>query len=114
MTPAMASDVKTLDAALAERECALRILHQEAPRLRARGITRLSLFGSMARAEAGSKSDIDLLIEVDPESHFGLSDLLDLQEELGDLLGRRINFAFASEMRPWLRDWIEEDRIGIF
>jgi uncharacterized protein len=73
----------------------------------------LSLFGSMARGEAGPKSDIDLLIEVDPAAHFGLSDLLDLQEELADLLARRINFAFASEMRPWLREWIEEDRLEI-
>jgi uncharacterized protein with HEPN domain len=48
--------------------------------LRARGISRLGLFGSMARGEAGPKSDIDLLIEVDPEAGFGLSDLLDLQE----------------------------------
>ena len=54
----------------------------------------------MARGEAGPKSDIDLLIEVDPEAGFGLSDLLDLQEELGSLLDRPINFAFGSEMRP--------------
>jgi hypothetical protein len=110
----MASETTTLDAALAERERVLRILHEEAPRLRARGITRLSLFGSMARGEARPESDIDLLIEVDPAARFGLSDLLDLREELGDRLGRPINFAFASEMRPWLLEWIEDDRIGIF
>lgn len=112
--PAMASDVQTLDAALTERERVLRILREQAPQLRARGITRLSLFGSMARGEAGPESDIDLLIEVVPAARFGLSDLLDLREELGDLLGRPINFAFASEMRPWLLEWIEEDRIGIY
>jgi len=111
---AMAADTTTLDPGLAERERVLRVLHQQAPRLRARGITRLSLFGSMARGEAGPKSDVDLLIEVDPAARFGLSDLLDLQEELGGLLARPINFAFVSEMRPWLREWIEEDRIGIF
>jgi predicted nucleotidyltransferase len=66
------------------------------------------------RGEAGRESDVDLLIEVDPGAGFGLSDLLDLQEELGGLLDRRINFAFGSEMRPWLRAWIEDDRIGIF
>jgi uncharacterized protein len=114
MSAAMASDVRTLDAALAERERVLRILREQAPRLRARGITRLSLFGSMARCEAGPKSDIDLLIEIDPAARFGLSDLLDLQEELAGLLDRPINFAFASELRPWLLEWIEEDRIGIF
>ena len=114
MGDAMASDVRTLDAALAERERVLRILREQAPRLRARGITRLSLFGSMARGEAGPDSDIDLLIEVDPAARFGLSDLLDLREKLADRLGRPINFAFASEMRPWLLEWIEEDRIGVF
>jgi predicted nucleotidyltransferase len=110
----MAVESETLAPALAERERALRTLREAAPRLRARGITRLSLFGSMARGEARPESDIDLLIEVDSDAGFGLSDLLDLQEELGDLLGRPINFAFASEMRAWLRDWIEEDRIGVF
>jgi uncharacterized protein len=68
----------------------------------------------MARGVAGPGSDIDLLIEVDPEAGFSFSDLLDLQEQLGDRLGRPVEFAFGSEMRPWLRDWIEEDRIGIF
>jgi predicted nucleotidyltransferase len=92
----------------------LGVLRGQAPRPRARGITSLDLFGSMARGEAGRESDVDLLIEVDPGAGFGLSDLLDLQEELGGLLDRRINFAFGSEMRPWLRAWIEEDRIGIF
>jgi hypothetical protein len=110
----MAAESTTLDPALAERERVLQILHEQAPRLRSRGITRLSLFGSIARGEVGPESDIDLLIEVDPGSRFGLSDLLDLEEELGGLLARRINFAVASEMRPWLREWIEEDRIGIF
>ena len=51
---------------------------------------------------------------MDRAARFGLSDLLDLQAELGNRLGRPINFAFASEMRPWLLEWIEEDRIGIF
>jgi predicted nucleotidyltransferase len=110
----MAVGTKTLAPARALRERVLRILREAAPRLRARGITRLSLFGSMARGEAGPGSDIDLLIEIDPDAGFGLSDLLDLQEEFGDLLGRPINFAFASEMRPWLLEWIENDRIGVF
>jgi predicted nucleotidyltransferase len=114
MLPAMASETTTLDAALAERERVLRILQEAAPRLQARGITRLSLFGSIARGKARPASDVDLLIEVEPTGRFGLSDLLDLQEELSEQLGRTINFAFASEMRPWLREWIEDDRIGVF
>ncbi|HSA79891.1 MAG TPA: nucleotidyltransferase domain-containing protein [Geminicoccaceae bacterium] len=80
----------------------------------ARGIRRLSLFGSMARAAAGSTSDIDLLIEVDPASHFSLFDLVDLQDDLRVLLGRRAHFAFASKLRPWLRQEVLAEAIAIF
>ena len=83
MLIAMATEPRTLAAqALAERERVLRLLRGQTPRLRARGITSLDRFGSTARGEAGPKSDLDLLIEVDPDAGSGLSDLLDLQEEL--------------------------------
>ena len=115
MRPAMPVESETVvEHALAERERVLRVLDQQALLLRARGITALSLFGSLARGEAGPASDIDLLIETDPGARFGLSEMLDLQEQLEGLLGRPINFAFRSAMRPWLREWIEEDRIEIF
>ena len=99
---------------VAERELAIAALRQSAPKLRALGIARLSLFGSMARGEVGSKSDIDLLVEVDPESHFTLFELLDLQDDLKALLGRPAHFAFASKLRPWLRDEIREEAISIY
>lgn len=109
----MATDLETLDSRQALRERVLSILREAAPRLRARGITRMGLFGSTARGDAGPASDIDLLIEIDPDAGLGL-ELYSLQEELGALLGRPVQFAFASEMRPWLREWIEDDRIGVF
>lgn len=110
----MANDSATLDPALAERERVLHILQEEAPRLRALGITHLSLFGSMARGEAGSASDVDLLIETEPAAKLGLFDLFDLREALGQRFDRPVSFAFRSQMRPWLQEWIEEDRIEIY
>jgi hypothetical protein len=115
MSAAMVSEAKSVVAeALAERERVLRILREQAPKLRARGIASLSLFGSMARGEAGPESDVDLLIATDPAARLGYFELCDLQRELEAQLCRPVNFAFGSEMRPWLRDWIEDDRIGIF
>ena len=115
MRAAMAGEAKTVDAeALAERERVLRILREQAPNLRARGIASLSLFGSMARGEAGPESDVDLLITTDPAARLGFFELCDLQRELEAQLRRPVNFAFGSEMRPWLRESIEDDRIGIF
>jgi len=101
-------------AALAERERVLRLLHEEAPRLRARGVTHLSLFGSVARGEAGPGSDVDLLIDLARDAPFGLFDLLDLQDQLGERFGRQVNVAFCSTLRAWLRRRIDEDRIEIF
>jgi len=110
----MAAETGTLDPALAERERVLRVLHEQAQHLRSRGIRSLSLFGSMARGEVGQRSDIDLLIATDPEAGLGFFELFELKEELETLLGRPVQFAFGSKMRPWLREWIEEDRIEIF
>jgi uncharacterized protein len=110
----MAAEIATLDQGLDERERVLRILHEEAPSLRALGITQLNLFGSMARGEAGPQSDVDLLVDLAPEAPFGFFDLMDVQERLGGRLGRTVNVAFVSTLRPWLRERIEEDRIGIF
>lgn len=114
MPVVMAAETTTLDRGAAERERILAELRAQAPRLRARGIRRLSLFGSMARAEARSKSDVDLLIEVDPTSHFSLFDLVDLQDDLHALLGRPTHFAFASKLRPWLRQEVLAEAIPIF
>jgi predicted nucleotidyltransferase len=111
---AMAGETTTLPPALAERERVLRILREQAARLRGRGITSMSLFGSMARGEAGPRSDIDLLIETEPEARLSFFDLFDLREDLGAQLGRPVQFAFGSAMRPWLRAWIEDDRIEVF
>jgi predicted nucleotidyltransferase len=99
---------------LVERERILEELRQAAPRLRARGITHLSLFGSMARGEAGPRSDVDLLIEVDRNSRFSLFDLVDLQDDLLELLGRPAHFAFATKLRPWLHEEIRAEAISIF
>ena len=104
----------TLGPRLAERERVLEELRQAAPRLRARGITHLSLFGSMARGEAAPKSDVDLLIETESAAKLGLFDLFDLREELGRRFDRPVSFAFRSQMRPWLQEWIEDDRIEIY
>jgi len=109
------AQAKTLDTAgLAERVRVLAALRQEAPKLRKLGITRLSLFGSMARGEIGPASDVDLLMELDPESRFSLFELVDLQDDLRALLGRPAHFAFASKLRPWLREEILEEAIAIY
>jgi predicted nucleotidyltransferase len=111
----MVAQAKTIPAAgAAERARVVMALRQQAPKLRGLGSTRLSLFGSMARGDTDPNSDIDLLVELDPQSHFSLFELVDLQDDLQDLLGRPAHVAFASKLRPWLRDEILQEAIPIY
>jgi predicted nucleotidyltransferase len=68
----------------------------------------------MARGGIGPESDVDLRVELDPESPFSLFELVDLQDELQTLLGRTAHCAFASKLRPWLREEIFEEVIPIY
>jgi uncharacterized protein len=102
------------DTRLGERERVLFVLRQHEPELRARGVRRLALFGSTARGDLGPESDVDLLIEVDAASRFGLFAFVDLKNDLAGLLGRPVDLAFPDAMRPRLRAAVLRDAIEVF
>ena len=102
-------------AAALERARVLRILRAHEAEIRARGVTRLRLFGSMARGEAGPASDVDLLADIDDRATFSLIELVDLQYFLADLLGRRVEVGTSlEEARPRVRARIEADAVEVF
>ena len=80
----MATDVQAPDAALVERERVVRALREHEADLRALGVTRLWLFGSLARGDPGRRSDVDVLISVPPAQKFSLLDLAGVRVELCD------------------------------
>jgi predicted nucleotidyltransferase len=112
----MAGESQTLDrSGVPERERVLALLRAQEPELRALGVKRLRLFGSLARGEAGPDSDIDLLAELDHSFKFSLIDHVGLEHDLADLLGRRVELSTASwKMRPRIRERVERDAIEIF
>ena len=89
-------------------------LQAHAAELRASGIRHLSLFGSVARGEAGPESDIDLLVDLDPEAHITLIGLIGLESKLGELLGRRVDLLPEPIQRPRLRANVDRDRRHAF
>ena len=69
--------------------------------IRALGVDRLALFGSVARDEARSDSDVDLLVEFVPgaktfERFLALADLLE------SLLGHRVELVTREALSPFL------------
>jgi predicted nucleotidyltransferase len=116
MRTAMATSTQTLaPAALAERERVLRVLRAHEAEIRALGVTRLWLFGSLARGEAGRKSDVDLIAEIDKGTSFSLIDLVGLRDFLADLVGREVDVGTTvAKMRPRMRQRFEAEAIEVF
>ena len=54
-------------------------------------VRELSLFGSVVRSDFGSKSDIDILIDFDEDSRWGLFDHIQMQRELEEIFGRKVD-----------------------
>jgi predicted nucleotidyltransferase len=76
---------------------------------RANGATRVRVFGSMARGEAGPESDVDLLIDLEPSRH--LLDLVAIKQDLEDLLGREVHVVTEGALRPAMRERVMPDAI---
>lgn len=90
------------------------ILKEHEGFFRGKGITRLAVFGSMARGEAGPDSDVDLVIDVDPEAKFSLLTLCGVQNGAADLLGREVDVILRRSAKPRLLPHIERDEADVF
>ena len=69
-------------------------------------IAELALFGSVLRDDFHANSDVDILVQFLPETRCGLLDLVRMQEELTELLGREVDLvekAAIEHSRNYLR-----------
>jgi predicted nucleotidyltransferase len=105
-------DSTTTTNGLAEQVIATLRAHEA--ELRAAGIRRLSLFGSVARGDAEAESDVDLAAEFDPAARMDLIRLVGLERRLGELLGRPVDLLPEPVEKPRLRANIERDRVRAF
>ena len=68
-----------------KRSEAIETLRRSEPALRRRGVKHAALFGSVARGDDRPDSDIDIMIEVDPDARITVFDYLDLKEYIAGL-----------------------------
>lgn len=71
---------------------------------RRHGVVTLEVFGSQATGKARQASDLDLLVELEPERD--LLDLVALKQELEALLGCQVDVVTRAALSPHLRDAI--------
>ena len=82
--------------------------------LRQAGLRSLSLFGSVARGESETDSDIDLAAEFDPAARMDLLQLTALERRIAELLGRRVDLLPEPVEKHRLQDQINRDRRRAF
>ena len=75
-----------------------------APTCRRHGIRRLAVFGSHLKGTARPDSDLDLLVEFEPDRVPGLLGLSGIELELTEMLGVKVDLRTAQELSPYFRD----------
>jgi predicted nucleotidyltransferase len=68
------------------------------------GARNLRVFGSVARGDDHAQSDVDLLVDMDPDR--SLLDMVGLGQNLEELLDRRVDVLTGASLHPALRDRI--------
>jgi predicted nucleotidyltransferase len=86
-----------------DKHSVIMILREHEPELKAAGIVHLRVFGSVARDEASSLSDVDLMAEFDKSKRLTLVKIGSLQNRLTDLLGARVELSSPEWMREPVR-----------
>ena len=90
------------------------VLHKRLPDLRERyGVRSLGVFGSYVRGEQRRDSDVDVLIEFDDDAKPGLFWFIDLQHELSDALGVKVDLVEKKGLKPYIGKRILEEVVYI-
>ena len=69
-------------------------------------VRRLALFGSVLRDDFRPDSDVDVLVEFEPQAHIGFVALGRLQRELAALLQRPVDVVPRDGLKPLIRDQV--------
>jgi predicted nucleotidyltransferase len=95
-----------------DRDQVIATLRAHEQELKSAGILRLSLFGSVARGEAGN--DVDLMAEFDASKRLSLLDMVGLENRLADILGVPVDLAPAKMLKEPVRERAAREAVLAF
>lgn len=76
-------------------------------------VKKAYLFGSYAREDAKSDSDIDILVELDYEKPIGMK-FFSFEPELEKLLNRKVDLVTTDGLSKYVKPFIDNDKILIY
>ena len=95
------------------RDQAIAMLRAHERELRQLGVRHAALFGSLARGEARRRSDIDILIEIEPDAEIGLFEYVGITQYLEELFPKA-DVANRAALKPHVRPSAERDAVYAF
>ncbi len=96
------------------RDEALRILRKHKAELKAQGIRRAAVFGSVSRGEAGRGSDLDVLIEIEDVNSLTVFDFVRIKRAVADLFSGRVDVVNAGSLKREISDSAGRDAVDAF
>ena len=75
---------------------------------------RAALFGSVARGDSRPGSDIDIMVEIDPDAHLTVFDYAGLKEYIASLFDAPVDVVNRDGLKPHLRPAATADAIYAF
>jgi predicted nucleotidyltransferase len=82
--------------------------------LRERGLKSLAIFGSVVRGAARPDSDIDILVDIEPDARFSLIDLVALKDFLEDRLDRKVDVVTKGGLESGIRERVLSEAESVF
>lgn len=96
------------------RDEVIRKLRAHEPELKAAGIVRLAVFGSVARGDNSPESDVDLLADFDKTKRYTLLTMGRLENRLADLLGTRVELSSPDWLKESVKNRVLQEAVLAF
>jgi uncharacterized protein len=97
-----------------DRTKALETLRRSEVDLRARGVRRAAVFGSVARGDNRPESDLDIMVEIEPAAHLTVYDYADLKDYIASLFDGPVDVVNRDGLKPYIRPAATADAIYAF
>ena len=97
-----------------DRSQAVATLNSHREELRKRGVSHAFLFGSAARGEARSGSDVDVMLDLDPDARISVFDYAGIVDFVQGLFSEPVDVSNRDSLKPHVRPTAERDAINVF